>query len=275
LRAFAVHSTDLAKIVCSYNRTKIYTLQYKVDRIGDIDMGEFDGHRARVRKEVRLKGMDEWDDRRVLEFLLFYAIPRGDVNPLAHRLLDRFHDIAGIVEAPIEELMKVEGVGETTAGLLKLVPQISRRYLNARADNCDLLTSTREAAAYFTAKFVGEKTERVYVVFLDVKCRILECRLIGKGGLNSADLSIRKIVECALACNARFVVLSHNHPSGLPLPSMEDCEVTKNLMEALASVDLQLLDHIIVAGSDYMSLHDNGTLASIARNSNFALLRAM
>ena len=217
-----------------------------------------DGHRNRMKSRFEEYGLDNFDDHNVLELLLFYALPMKDVNPLAHDLLNAFGTLSGVFDAPIDELMKVRGVGHNTAILIKLVPQVSRRYLMSRGSFDDILDSTQKAGAYLVPQYFAERDEVVYMICLDAKCKVLNCKLMFRGSVNSANVSVRKIVENALLYNSTSVIISHNHTSGIALPSQEDMDTTQRISAALRSVDIALSDHIIVADDDYVSLADNG-----------------
>jgi len=205
-------------------------------------------------------GLDNFDDHNVLELLLFYALPRGDVNELAHELINRFGKLADVFDAPIEELKKVNGVGDNTATLIKLIPQICRRYMISRSVSGDdiHITDSKKAGAFIVPYFYGEREETVYMICLDAKCKVINCRMLFRCEVNSANVSIRKIVEIALAYKATSVILAHNHPSGIAIPSREDERTTERVMEALKAVDIILADHIVVADEDFVSMADNG-----------------
>lgn len=219
-----------------------------------------EGHRERMRKQLRQFGMDSLSDVQVLEVLLYYAYARQDTNPMAHALLRRFGSLAGVFEAPVSELVKVPGVGQSAAELIALVPQMERRHLISRAGEQLILTSTALCGQYLVPFFHGAVEEQVYLLCLDAKCKALDCVLVQSGDVNSAGISVRKILKAALAANATSVVLAHNHPSGVALPSEEDRRATKIVKDALDAVGILLADHIIVADDDFVSLADDGLL---------------
>jgi DNA repair protein RadC len=221
-------------------------------------MGIHDGHRERMKEQFLNNGLDGFADHNVLELLLFFSIPRGDVNPLAHQLLDRFGSLSAVFDAPKEELLRVPGVGNNTATLIKLIPQMSRRYLVSRAGENEILNSSQKAGEYILPRFHGETDEVLYMICLDAKFKVLSCNCMGRGSVNSVNLSIRKIVENALLYNASSVILSHNHTSGIAIPSHEDETTTKEVAKALKMVDVELMDHIVVADDDFVSMADNG-----------------
>lgn len=223
-------------------------------------MSIHEGHRERMRKQLKTSGMDSLSDVQVLEMLLYYAAPRGDTNPAAHALLKRFGTLDGVFSAPETELRKIDGVGEAAAQLLLLVPQVARRCLMSRSTQIQVLDTTSKCGQYLLPFFHGEREEVVYLLCLDAKCKALDCVLIHRGGVNVASIAARKVVKTALDANATSVVLAHNHPSGLALPSPEDRQTTLVLKRALEAVGVVLADHIIVADGDFVSMRDDGIL---------------
>lgn len=218
------------------------------------------GHRDRLRNRYQSQGLDGFDDHNVLELLLCYAIPRKDVNELAHRLIRHFGSLSAVFDAELSELVAVEGIGERSATLIRLVIDLNRRYLidKGRQQKQISLAETRAAGEFFLPYFYGLTEERVYVAFLDDKFRLLSCRSLFEGGLNYAPVSVRKLVECAITLRATNLIIAHNHPAGQALPSVEDRDTTFALAGALRAVELQLLDHIIVAGEEYISMEEYG-----------------
>lgn len=221
-------------------------------------MSIHDGHRQRLKNRFRQEGLDQFDEIQVLELLLFYAVPQKDTNPLAHQLLDRFGSLAQVLEAPTEELEKIPGVGTNVSTLLNLSTALARYYMVKRAAQTAVLTSTEKCGDYLLPYFVGRRNETVFLLCLDAKCKVLGCKEVGEGSVNSASVPIRRIVEMALTMNATSVVLAHNHPSGLALPSGEDVQTTRRLAAALDAVDITLADHIVVADDDYVSMAQSG-----------------
>ena len=223
-------------------------------------MSVHEGHRERMRRQMKTSGMDSLSDVQVLEVELYYAIARRDTNEIAHALLRRFGSLSGVLEAPRAELLKIDGVGESAADLLLLFIQMERRHLMDRAGRETILDTTYKCAQYLMPRFIGEQEEVVYLLCLDAKCKALDCSLIHRGAVNMTAISVRKIVKAALDHNATSVVVAHNHPSGLALPSREDRATTLALKAALDAVDVVLVDHVIVADEDFVSLADDGLL---------------
>ena len=221
-------------------------------------MSIHDGHRQRLKQRFREEGLDSFSDVQVLELLLFYCIPRKDTNPIAHELLNRFGSLSQVLEATVEELEKVSGISENSASFLRLITEVGRYYLVDRGTRVSILPTLEDCARYLVPFFFGRRNETVFLLCLDAKCKVLCCREVGEGSVNSANISTRKIVETALGVNATSVVLAHNHPSGIAVPSGDDVLTTRRIAAALASVDICLIDHIVVADDDYVSLAQSG-----------------
>ena len=222
-------------------------------------MGIHDGHREKMRRRFQETGLEGFADHEALELLLYYAIPRRDTNELAHRLLARYGSLAALLQAPVEDLQRTEGIGESAAVFLKLVPAFVYKAQRSAGQET-ILNSTEKAGRYLLSCFAGERNEVIYQLCLDRKGKLLACKRLSEGGSAAAELNIRRLVENALLSSASAVILSHNHPSGIALPSREDYTTTRRVQEALATIGVELLDHIIVAEDDYVSLADSGIL---------------
>ena len=223
-------------------------------------MGIHDGHREKMRRRFLNSGLESFADHEALELLLYYAIPRRDTNPIAHALMERYGSLSAVLSAPVEDLKKVEGIGESGAVLLRLVPQLYRKARLAEAEQETVLSSIERVGAYLLDRFEGERQEVIYQLCLDRKGRLLACKRLGEGGVTSAELDIRRMMENAIFTNASAVVLAHNHPSGIALPSQEDYHTTDRAKAALETIGVQLLDHIIVADGDLVSMAESGFL---------------
>ncbi len=222
--------------------------------------GVHGGHRKRLRQSFLTGGLDPISDVNALELLLFYAIPRQDTSPIAHRLLTQFGSLPGVFDASIEDLMHHGGLTENAATLIKLTIALSRRQQLRRADMEHILSTTQQCGEYLIPYFYGATEEMVYLLALDGKCKVLGCSKLFTGTVNSAGLSVRSVVEYALRSKATSIVLSHNHTSGIAIPSQEDIEATKTIADALAMVDVLLADHIIVADGDFVSMAESNLM---------------
>ena len=224
-------------------------------------MGIHDGHREKMRRRFLSGGLEQFADHEALELLLYYAIPRRDTNPIAHALIDRYGSLSAVLAAPVEDLQKVEGIGESAAILLKLVPRLCAKARLADADRQELILNTASrAGAYLLERFYGEQNEVIYQLCLDRKGKLLACKKLGEGSIASAALDVRKLVENAILHSASSVVLAHNHPSGIASPSHEDYTATDRARNALETIGVALADHIIVADGDFVSLAESGYL---------------
>ncbi len=223
-------------------------------------MGTHDGHRERMRKRYLRGGLENFDDLAILEFVLFYAIPRQDTNLLAHRLLDHYGDLASVLEASVEDLQRIEGVGVSAAVLLSLFTPVSRRHMCERVKFGKILDTRTKCGDYLLPRFFGEREEVMYLLCLDARLMVVDCRAMFRGAPDSVNISVRRVVETALSCGASVAVIAHNHPTGYAIPSIEDERVTGLIRAALETVDIQLFDHIIVAGNDYVSMAESGIL---------------
>ena len=215
------------------------------------------GHRQRAKEEFLTRGLSGLADHRVLELLLFYAIPQGDVNPLAHALVEHFGSLAGVINAPYEELVKIKGVGANTATLIKLLPAVSARYLEQMGRFGGELVSAWQFHDLLLPLFLGARNEMVYLVCMDGKHKLLACRKLGEGIADSVTITARKVLEVALAANAAKVVLAHNHVSGVALYSPADVAATREVSRLLAQVGIELVDHFVVANDDMVSMRDS------------------
>ena len=224
-------------------------------------MGIHDGHREKMRQRFMTGGLDAFADHEILELLLYYAIPRRDTNPIAHALMERYGSLPAVLAAPMEDLKRTEGIGESAAVLLHLVPQVCRRARLAQVGEDQVLNSSERAGAYLLECFDWESREVIYQLCLDRKGKLLACKRLGEGSVASADLDVRRLVENAILTGASAVILAHNHPSGVALPSDGDYTATMRVRAALNAIGIELADHIIVADGDFVSMADSGYLS--------------
>lgn len=215
------------------------------------------GHRDRLRKKFLDNSFDGLETHEILELMLYYAIPRKDTNPIAHKLIDSFGSISAVFDAPIDKL-KEQGISENCAIYLKLIPQICRMYMEDKHNNKDKIIDIEKVGEKLKDKFVGRDYEAVVLLLLDSKFKEVFCGVVSKGSVSACEIYVRKVIELAVLYNAKFAVLAHNHPSGLALPSNADIVTTKKVYQALRLIDVALIDHIIVADDDYVSLKESG-----------------
>ena len=220
-------------------------------------MADHSGHRERVKAEFLSRGLEGWSEHRMLELLLFYAIPKRDVNDLAHELIDRFGSLAGVMDASWDELSQMKGVGKHTALLLKLIPALSGQYLSSRSGVRPIIQDIRDVYEVLAPYFVGATNEKSYVLCLDGKNQILGVRKLSEGCIDAASVNIRRITEEAVSLHAVRVYLAHNHITNIALPSREDINTTNAIRAALAGVGFELVDHLIFVDGDMVSIRES------------------
>ena len=220
-------------------------------------MSVHEGHRQRMKDRFLLEGLDGFTEVQILELLLFYVIPQKDTNPIAHALLDRFGSLAKVLDAPLLKLMEVDGIKKNAATFLRLMSAVGRSDAISRSKEETRLTTIAACGEYLKAFFRGRRNETVFLLSLDAKLKVLACRQVGEGSINYASVPIRRVVEMAIEDGATTVVLAHNHPSGIAIPSDEDVHTTRRLAAALFNLDIRLIDHIVVADNDYVSMAES------------------
>ena len=211
-------------------------------------------HRIRVKNRFLAEGFDHFEPHNILEMLLFYAIPQKDTNELAHSLISRFGSLEKVFDASFEELLTVPGIKEHSATLIKMIPSLARKYYMEKNKAGESLANLDAWGQYFVNRYIGIEVETVFLLLLDNKFNIIECVKIHEGCVNSSAISIRKMVEIIFSKNASMVVLAHNHPSGLPIPSPDDLSTTHEILRSFRSLEIRLLAHIIVAGDQYVDI---------------------
>ena len=220
------------------------------------------GHRERMRTEFldtnEGAGMSE---HRLLELILFYSIPRGDVNGLAHELVKKFGSLSGVFHAKYDQLMSVPGMGPSTAVLLRLFPAALSRYREQTESFDGQVVSLRQLEYLLGPYFFGQRDEVACLVCMDGKSKVLNICELGHGVVDTVPIASRKVLEAALACNASQVVLAHNQVSGVACPSDADVSTTRRLERTLAEgAGITLVDHLIFAGGDMVSMAQSGLL---------------
>lgn len=215
-----------------------------------------DEHRKRLRERFIKEGIDSFEAHQILELMMFYTIPRKDTNETAHLLLDKFGTFANVLDAPVKELMEVKGVGENTALFLNMIPQIMRRYENSKLKVLSSISSTAEAGEYVKSLFHGRIYECFFLICLNAQNKVVHTEKISEGTPNETSVYPRNVVRIAIQNNATSVILAHNHPGGSITPSSSDIESTAMISSALKTVDIGLMDHIVVANNSYFSMRN-------------------
>lgn len=220
----------------------------------------FHDHRQRIKQRFRKGGLEGFQDYEALELLLTYAIPRRDVKPVAKELVERFKDFQGVLDAPSEELAAFPGLGEHSALLIKLARECSGYYLKRKAKDKSRVCCAPELINYCRMTMAGLKDEQFRVVFLNTQNEIIEIETVQEGTIDQSVVYPRKVMERALYHKAAALIFVHNHPGGNVRPSYADKEITKTLIDAAKSMDMEVYDHLIIGKDGYYSFRDSGLI---------------
>ncbi len=222
-------------------------------------------HRQRLKQRFHEAGLEHFDPHLVMELLLFFGIPYKDTNLTAHRLLNQFGSIANVMDAPIELLKQCPGVGDHTATLLKLIPELARIYMDNKQEIGESYDTPQKLQAYFAPKFIGRTVEVVFIAVLDEQLRVIGCKLLREGTFHEVEIPFHDVMRFVMQHNASNIAIAHNHPLSLEQPSRMDQVRTRQLIEALRNMDIALVDHIVV-GKDYrtFSMQQAGMLFGVA-----------
>lgn len=213
-----------------------------------------EGHRQRLKNRFLKEGIDGFEPHNAIELLLFYSLPQIDTNKIAHALIDRFGSFSAVLDADYQELIKVDGVGAHTASLIKLIPELARYYMSEKAREENIFESYDDIGKFLIAKYLGELSEVVYLLMFDNKLRLIDCIKVAEGSVSSASLSFRRVSEIALQHHAASIAIAHNHPAGVPIPSAEDINLTRTLRDAMKLLEIDFIDHFIVAENKYATV---------------------
>ena len=218
------------------------------------------GHRERLRERFLSQGLEGVADYELLEILLFSAIPRRDVKPLAKQLLTRFGGMGGVLTASVAELTKVKGVSEATAAFLKAIHATTQKVLLEPMKDAPVLNTWKSLIDYCYVSMAHEPREHFRVLFLNKKNRLIADEVQQVGTVDHTPVYPREVVKRALELSATAVILVHNHPSGDHMPSQSDIEMTKDVIKAAAALDVVVHDHIIVSKNGHSSFKSLGLM---------------
>jgi DNA repair protein RadC len=218
------------------------------------------GHRQRLKEKYIATGLNGWLDHEILEFILSYSIARKDTKSIAKELLCRFKSFSGVIDSDIEGLQGVKGVSTHSAILLKLFKDISFYYIKNDAKGKNIISSPGIAVNYLTALLKGSKDEEFFALYLDSANRLIAGEILQTGTVNKSAVYPRKVAERALLHKAAGVIISHNHPGGSLKASEDDKRSTSAIKDSLSAIEIELLDHIIICGTEYFSFKENHLL---------------
>ena len=217
-----------------------------------------DGHRERLKKRF-LNSPDSFENHELLELILFYAIPRKNTNETAHKLLDRFGSVKGILDANIEALVEVDDIGPNVALYIKALAKLLSKYEYTEKKSDGILKTPATLNIFLKSLFVGTQNETSYLLLFDNSKKLLLCEKVGEGYSMEHTLSLRKIASSAISSNAAFAILAHNHPGGKAIPSGADIQATNRIKSLLESLGVVLMEHFIIADDECASILSKNT----------------
>jgi DNA repair protein RadC len=223
------------------------------------------GHRGRLREKFLRGGLAGFLDYEVVELLLSLGTPRQDCKQPAKEALREFKTLRGVLEAPAEELQRIHGIGVRNVFGLRLIHEVSRRFLRDRMIGRPACHSSQEVYEYLTHALRDQKREQFKVIFLDPKNQVIGEKTLFEGTVDSSAVYPREVITDALRCGASALIFAHNHPSGDPDPSLCDKEITRDLVFAARLVEMRVLDHIIIGNNRYFSFADAGLIDDCER----------
>jgi DNA repair protein RadC len=219
-----------------------------------------EGHRGRLRERLLTGGAEALADYEVLEYLLYAAIPRGDTKPIAKALLAQFGSLAGVLNADPKAMQRIKGMGEASSAALKSVAIAARRMTRGEIVKKPVLASWQALIDYLTTDMAHLTVERVRILYLDTKNRLIEDHHLNDGSIDEAAIHPREVIRRAMDVGASAMILVHNHPSGSPEPSRADIKITQRIAEAGGHMGVTVHDHVIIGREGYTSLRAKGLI---------------
>jgi DNA repair protein RadC len=220
----------------------------------------YHGHRDRLRARFREQGAESFADYELLELVLFQVIPQKDTKPLAKTLIKHFGGLAEIMNAPVEELIKIDGIKDNTALALKAITALSHRAMKAELRKNPILNSWTRLMDYCVATMAHEQKEHFRIIFLNKKNEMIADEIQNSGTVDHTPAYPREIMKRALELGATALILVHNHPSGDPKPSQADIDMTRHIIKAAEPFSIVIHDHVIVSRNGYSSFKNLGLI---------------
>lgn len=216
------------------------------------------GHRQRLREKFMAAGLEGFQDYEIVEFLLSLSTPRCDCKPMAKMAMKKFKSLQGVLDAPLERLCEIPGIGEKNALVLKLVRAVATRYFRGGIHKIDLVSDPGALINYLMSGIGWRERECFEIIFLDAKNCVIATEIMFEGSITQSVIYVREVVKAVLRYNAVSIICAHNHPSGNTKPSAEDVMVTQKLVEAGNLVGFNVSEHLVVSSADYFSFRENG-----------------
>ncbi len=221
------------------------------------------GHRKRMRDKFFQQGIDAFEDHEILEMLLYYVLPQRNTNDIAHNLIKHFGSFSAVLEADVESLVSQPYITENVAFLIKIMLPVYNRYIDNVTEQKKKFENTDEIVTYLRSKYVGNTHESVYALFFDAEGKLIISKKLNDGDISSSFFDLRKLASVSLETKATSVIISHNHPHGVALPSREDVAITQKAFDLLKSLKVKLTDHIILTETAHFSMVSTIQFANI------------
>ncbi len=218
------------------------------------------GHRARLLETLYNVGIENVSDVQAMEFILFYIFPRGDVNPLAHRLLHEFGTVANVLDADINSLKEIRGMGERSAKSLKLLGDLFFYYTSNKLSEKVVLSSLAQITDYFEELLRFEPKEKFIIIGLDPSYRLIQKKVVAIGSVKNVGITPTAITNFVSSCNPAAVIFAHNHPGGKSTASTQDIEATDRLEKLLVCLGIKFIDHFVIGTDGIYSVKSKGRL---------------
>ncbi len=231
------------------------------------------GHRQRLRKQFSAVEFADMPEHKILEYMLTFVQPYRDVNPLAHALIAEFGSLSNVLDASIENLLKVKGVGEVTASFLNFQAQLPQIYKLSKSHNKARIITPVQVVEYLASVVDFTPTEKFYIICLNAKGEVMCFKSLGAGSVNKLYVNNRELVQQVLKYPTHTAVICHTHPHGMPEPSSDDLAFTKEIFALLRNLGIRLCDHVILSPDGHFSFFQNKLLGAESDQTEFASLK--
>lgn len=231
-----------------------------------------EGHRQRLTDRLQSEGLDGVEEHEILEYLLFHVLPRVDTNAVGHRLLGVFGSLSGVLEADAKDLEQVSGIGRRAAAYLTMFPGLLRAYERSKLGKRPSIKTIKDACAFSKTLLFGKAYEQFYVIWLDTQSRVIHFERLSEGGIQESPVYVGKLAAGALRHRAVKGIVAHNHPGGDATPSSADIATTLDIIKALNTLGIELIDHIIIAEDEAFSFQADSLMGkrSVERKEAYA-----